>query len=99
MLSLYRAVMDSDYNPLRRLPPAQRFQTMTFLSLMWTALFCAMAGAWYWYGELVAVHLLAALGFVVTGMTFRQANNNVAVTYRDTPRADGTARYDDVWGG
>ena len=56
MLSLYRAVMDSDYNPLRSLPPAQRFQLMAFLSLMWTTIFCAAAGTWFWYGELIVVH-------------------------------------------
>lgn len=99
MLSLYRAIMDSNYNPLRRLPPAQRFQTMMFLSMMWTAIFCAMAGAWFWYGELVIAHILAAFGFMVTGVTFRRANTGEMRTYRDQPREDGTARYDDVWGG
>lgn len=96
MKSIYRAVMDSEHNPLRNLPPAQRFQTMMFLSMMWTTIFCAVAGAWFWYGELVVGHLLIALGFAVTGMTFRKAGN--AATYRDHPTADGTARYDDVWG-
>ena len=64
MLSLYRAVMDSDYNPLRSLLPAQRFQVMVLLSVMWTTIFCAAAGAWFWYGELIAVHLLFAFGFL-----------------------------------
>jgi hypothetical protein len=69
---------------------------MMFLSLMWTTIFCAVAGAWLWYGELVIGHLLVVLGFAITGITFRQANN--ASTYRDQPLKDGTARYDDVWG-
>ena len=47
MLSMYRAVMDSNHNPLRHLPPAQRFQTMMFLSMMWTAIFCSMGGLWF----------------------------------------------------
>src|SRR5215217_1948824 len=58
MLSLYRAVMDSNVNPLRALRPAQRFQTMAVLGTMWTTIFCGAAGAWLWYGELVTLHLL-----------------------------------------
>ena len=96
MLSLYRAVMDSDYNPLRSLLPAQRFQVMVLLSVMWTTIFCAAAGAWFWYGELMVVHLLFAFGFLVTGVTFHRARKTG--TYRDHPRTDGTPRYDDVWG-
>jgi len=96
MLNLYHSVMDSDRNPLRHLPPAQRFQAMAFLSIMWTTIFCAVAGAWFWYGELVIGHILLAFGVVVTGFTFRNAEN--ARSYRDHPMNDGTARYDDVWG-
>ena len=43
MLSLYRAVMDPSINPLRNAPPAQRFQLMLYLSIMWTTIFCAAA--------------------------------------------------------
>lgn len=96
MISVYRAVMDSEHNPLKNLPFAQRFQAMLFLSIMWTTIFCAVVGAWFWYQELVVGHLLFALGFAVTGLTFHKASN--AVTYRDHPISDGTARYDDVWG-
>lgn len=96
MVSLYRAIMDSDINPLRNLPPIRRFQAMVFLSLMWTTIFCAGAGAWMWYGELIVLHLLVAFGFLVTGVTFHTASR--VATYRDHPREDGTARYDDVWG-
>ena len=97
MSSIYRLVMDPDTNPLWRLPPAQRFQIMVALSFMWTALFCAAAGAWIWYGELMIAHILVATGFVTTGWTFHKASR--ATTYRDHPLRDGTARYDDVWGG
>ena len=97
MKQAYRSVMDPAVNPLQSLPPAQRFQVMIYLSLMWTCLFCAAAGAWYWYGHLMAVHVLIALGFAVTGWTFHKAGT--VATYRDHPRTDGTARYDDVWGG
>ncbi len=97
MLSLYRSIMDSEANPLHRLPAAQRFQWMVYLSVMWSVIFCAATGAWVWYEELVVAHVLVALGFVVTGVTFRRAAS--VATYRDHPRTDGTARYDDVWGG
>ena len=96
MLTLYRAIMDSNINPLRRLPPAQRFQAMVMLSVMWTTIFCSGAGAWIWYGELIVLHVLVAFGFLVTGLTFHRARQTE--TYRDHRAADGTARYDDVWG-
>ena len=114
MLSIYRSVMDANVNPLMSLPLAQRFQIMMFLSIMWTTIFCAAGGMWFWYGELVIAHMLLTLAFVVTGLTFHRANRAVtyrdqplqdgtarydrAVTYRDQPLQDGTARYDDVWG-
>ena len=96
MNELYRSIMDSDQNPLKTLPPAQRFQVMVVLSLMWTSIFCTAASVWFWYGELIAVHILLALGVAITGMTFRASPK--AATYRDHPKTDGTARYDDVWG-
>lgn len=96
MFDFYRFVMDPERNPLRHLMPAQRFQLMTLLSMMWTTIFCAAAGVWYLYGELVVVHLLLALGVLITGITFRNARRSG--TYRDHPVTDGTARYDDVWG-
>jgi len=96
MLNWYRAVMDSDRNPLSNLPPAQRFQTMAGLGIMWTTIFCTFAGTWFWYGELILGHVLLAFGTLVTGFTFQRAR--ALKTYRDHPSHDGTARYDDVWG-
>jgi hypothetical protein len=96
MLDWYRTISDSDRNPLKNLPPAQRFQMMTMLGLMWTAIFCAAAGAWIWFGEIVVAHLLLALGALITGLEFRAARQ--VATYRDYPNPDGTARYDDLWG-
>jgi hypothetical protein len=76
MISLYRAIMDPSINPLRALPPVQRFQTMLYLAVMWTTIFCAAAGAWMWYGAIVVAHLLVALGFLVTGLTFHGASGD-----------------------
>ena len=96
MTTLYRLVMDPAVNPLRDLFPAQRFQLMTYLGMMWSTIFCAAAGAWAWYGEIIVVHVLLAMGFAITGLTFHAVRH--ARTYRDHPASDGTARYDDVWG-
>jgi hypothetical protein len=101
MMNTYRTVMDSDRNPLRHLPPIRRFQIMVYLSMMWTAIFCTSAGLWYLYDELLIGHVLVAMGVFITSQTFRRADKQatVAVTYRDQPLRDGSARYDDVWGG
>ncbi len=74
MLKIYRSVMDSNFNPLRNLPPAQRFQVMLILSIMWTTIFCTGAGAWLWYGELIVFHVLVATGIAATGVTFARAS-------------------------
>jgi hypothetical protein len=76
MLPVYSAIMDPSINPLKTMPPTQRFQTMLYLSIMWTTIFCAAAGAWVWYGEIVVAHLLVAAGFALTGLTFRAASRN-----------------------
>lgn len=96
MSNVYRSIMDSRFNPLNKLPPAQRFQLMVGLSIMWTTIFTAGTGIWMVYGQLLAFHLLMALGFMITSITFYRAQK--MITYRDQTRADGTARYDDVWG-
>lgn len=74
----YRAVMDPSANPLRALPPGQRFQAMLFLSIMWTLIFCLGTGAWVWYGQLLVLHVLMALGVLVTGATFFGASGHDA---------------------
>ena len=96
-MSMVKVVMDPEHNPLRKLPTAQRFQVMAILSVMWTTIFCAGASAWIWYGELMIGHLLVALGIISTSFVFQSARPTT--TYRDFPEKDGTARYDDVWGG
>ena len=101
MYQIYRNIMDSDRNPLSALPPAQRLQAMIVLSTMWTTIFCLSTSAWFLYGELVVGHVLAILGIAITAMTFDAASRKKkfsVATYRDHPKQDGTARYDDVWG-
>ena len=78
MRQMKQLVMDPEVNPLANLPPAQRFQTMVVLSVMWTTLFCAIAGLWFYYGALVLGHLLILLGVAATGFTFHSARKTGA---------------------
>ncbi len=97
MREQYDAIMNENKNPLQRLPKSQQFQIMTFLSMMWTTVFCVAFSAWAWWGEILIGHVAVALAVVVTGLTFRSAKNR---SHRDLyQRQDGTARYDDLWGG
>lgn len=73
MLSAVRDILNPDVNPLRNLPPAQRFQVSLYLAVMWTTIFCAGAGVWMYYGALIVVHVLVALGLLVTSLTFHRA--------------------------
>ncbi|MBI76869.1 MAG: hypothetical protein CMM53_03675 [Rhodospirillaceae bacterium] len=95
-MKFYNVVMDDRRNPLRALPKAQRFQIMTFLSVMWSTIFCFAIGAWFWWGALVVGHVAIVLGTIMTSITFRQVQKQ---THRDLYQAkDGSVRYDDIWG-
>ena len=61
MFQIYNNIMDSQRNPLRALPPAQRLQAMIILSVMWSTIFCLSTTAWVWYGELVVGHAFSFL--------------------------------------
>ena len=74
MRDTYSVVMDERKNPLQGLPKAQCFQIMTFLSVMWSSLFCLAIGSYAFWGELVVGHVAVAAGVVLTGLTFRQVN-------------------------
>ncbi len=86
MRQLTRVVMDPGLNPLATLPPAQRFQTMVVLSVMWSTIFCAFAGLWFYYGAVVLAHLLVLLGIAATGFTFRSARRTDAAP--EQPKLD-----------
>jgi hypothetical protein len=66
-------IMDERISPLSRLPVAQRFQVMFFLSLMWTTVFCAALGSFLFWGELVLGHALLLTAVVITSLTFYSA--------------------------
>ena len=82
MSQWYKFIMSSESNPLRNLAPAQRFQVMIFLSVMWTTIFTASMTLWVWYGELMTAHILLALGTLITGSTFR-LSSKVTVNVRN----------------
>lgn len=97
MRAIYKSVMDSEFNGLRLLPKNRRLQIMIYLSVMWTMVFCAVTGIWLLFGPLLVGHLLIVLATCATALTLNRETQ--LKTYRDQPRSDSTARYDDVWGG
>lgn len=74
----YASIMNEEKNPLRRLPKAVRFQLMVVLSVMWTTIFSLAIGSWLWWGELVIGHVAVALGILITGITFREAERRAS---------------------
>lgn len=83
MYQIYNNIMDSDRNPLRFLPQAQRLQAMIILSVMWSTIFCLSTSAWLWYGELVVGHVLFVLGIAITAWTFGAASAKPQTTVAD----------------
>lgn len=74
MRNWFQAIMDPSRNPLAKLRPAQRFQIMATLAIMWSLIFCAMAGIMVWYPAYVAAHfVLLAIGTLVTAVVFKSA--------------------------
>jgi hypothetical protein len=66
------AVMNPERNPLARLPKTVRFQLMSVLALMWSVIFCAMAGTFIWLPQFFIAHvILLLLGIFGTSYIFR----------------------------
>jgi hypothetical protein len=90
MRESYELVMDEKKNPLQRLPKAQRFQVMVFLSSMWTTVFCLAIGSYAYWGELILGHVALGSGVLITALTFRTVSKR---THRDLDQGnDGTAK-------
>lgn len=100
----YGLVMDPDFNPLRRLPKMVRFQYMSILAFMWSAVFTIWTGWMFVFGPSVVAHLLILVAMFFTADVFRRAQNRsraaVVPHHRDAMRnpKDGTVLYDDLWG-
>ena len=74
--NMYSVVMDPLKNPLRRLPLAVRFQTMTVLAYMWSLIFCVWAGTMDYLGVSILSHTALLLGILITLEVFRSASSN-----------------------
>jgi hypothetical protein len=96
MIRTVKALLDSDNNPLKVLPRAQRYQISYMLSAMWTLIFCASFGAWQWYGSLTVFHLLIITGTLMTGLTFQIANRSGIVHPNVESRAEPGTPLQDV---
>ncbi len=66
----YNFITYSKNYPLRNLPPAQRFQLMTFLSILWTTAFTASITLWVRYGKPLTGHVLLALATFILSPRF-----------------------------
>lgn len=53
---------------------------MIYSAIMWTTIFCAAFGLWFWYGEFIIAHMLVVLGFVLTSITFTSAERAAMTT-------------------
>ena len=95
----YAVVMDDEQNVFASLPKVRRFQIMTVLSMMWSAVFTAYVGSYIIFGPTVIAHLVVLLAIFFTADVFRRAEKETR-HHRDAMRnnGDGTAMYDDMWG-
>ena len=67
----WNTIMDPSQNPLMRLPKIVRFQLMAAISLLWSMIFCVMAGVLVWLPGYVFIHIvLVAIGIFGTGWIF-----------------------------
>ena len=98
MKNYWNMIMDAERNPLRSLPTQHKYQIMIVLAMMWSFIFCAMAGWMMLFPYWVLGHFaLLTFGAIMTNWTFKNAQ---IVTHRDRYRSqDGTyAVHDDIWG-
>ena len=69
----YAVVMDDEQNAFASLPKIRRFQIMTVLSMMWSAVFTAYVGSYIIFGPTVIAHLVVLLAIFFTADVFRRA--------------------------
>jgi hypothetical protein len=71
----YAVVMDDEQNAIASLPKTTRFQIMTVLSLMWSAVFTTFIGSHIIFGPTVIAHLVLLLAIFFTADVFRRAES------------------------
>ena len=62
LAAMWRLVMDSDSNPLMRIPKMQRFQMMQVLAYMWSLVFAAWVGSALIFGVSRVGHAILLIG-------------------------------------
>jgi hypothetical protein len=69
---LYRLIMDPEVNGLWRLPKMVRFQYMTMLAFMWSAIFTVWTGSISLFGPSAVRHTILLVGVFFTADVFRR---------------------------
>ena len=82
LASTWRLVMDSESNPLMRIPKMQRFQMMQVLAWMWSLVFAAWVGSAMVFGVSVVGHAILLIGVFFTAEVFRRARRNTQAVVR-----------------
>ena len=82
LAATWRLVMDSESNPLMRIPKMQRFQMMQVLAYMWSLVFAAWVGSALIFGVSVVGHAILLIGVFFTAGVFRLARRNTSAVVR-----------------
>ena len=82
LAATWRLVMDSESNPLMRIPKMQRFQMMQVLAYMWSFVFAAWVGSAMVFGVSVVGHAILLIGVFFTAEVFRRARRNTQAVVR-----------------
>ena len=74
MLTLYKIIMDSRYNPLRHIPDTNtRHMVMQVLAWMWCIIFSMWMGSIVVFGISAIAHALLIAGIFITAGVFETA--------------------------
>ena len=82
LAATWRLVMDTDSNPLMRIPKMQRFQMMQVLAYMWSFVFAAWVGSALVFGVSAVGHAILLIGVFFTAGVFRHARRNTSAVVR-----------------
>ena len=86
LIDAYRTLMDPSLNPLSRLPSKTKFQLMTLLAYMWSAVLGIWAGSIWLFGGSVFVHMILPVGVFFTTEIFRYARKEARPAIRVTSK-------------